>query len=54
VRGVNAVARVATRTEYLMFFPPRLTFLQSWERLLRRIPLGGQYVVVATKVEDGP
>ncbi len=54
VRGVNSVARVAVRTEYLVFFPPRLTFLRSSERLLRRIPLGGQYVVAATKVEERP
>jgi SAM-dependent methyltransferase len=50
VRGVKAVGSVVTRTEYLMFFPPRLTFLRPSERFLRRFPLGAQYVVVARKV----
>ncbi len=53
VRDLKAVGGVTTRTEYLMFFPPRLTFLRPWERFLHWFPLGAQYVVVATKAGNG-
>jgi len=36
-------------TCYFLFFPPRVKFLRPCERFLRRIPLGGQYLVVAQK-----
>jgi len=50
VRGLKAVSGVATHTEYLMFFPPRMVLLRPCERFLRWFPLGAQYVVVATKL----
>ncbi|HJQ84554.1 MAG TPA: class I SAM-dependent methyltransferase [Candidatus Binatia bacterium] len=40
-------AHVTTR--FLLFFPPRLAALSRRERWLARVPLGGQYVVVAEK-----
>jgi SAM-dependent methyltransferase len=49
VRGVRTVGKVATRTRYLMFFPPRMTALRPVERFFGWCPLGGQYVVVAEK-----
>ena len=36
-------------TSNFLFFPPRLKFLRPVERILRRVPLGGQYLVVAQK-----
>ena len=35
--------------QYLLFFPPRWTFLKSLERWLKNWPLGGQYAIVAHK-----
>ncbi len=52
VRGLNAIGKVATRTEYLMFFPPRLTLLRPCERLLAWFPLGAQYAVAAEKLGE--
>jgi SAM-dependent methyltransferase len=52
VRGLNTVGKVATRTEYLMFFPPRMAFLRPCERLLSWFPLGAQYVVAAEKLGE--
>ncbi|MFQ6026781.1 MAG: class I SAM-dependent methyltransferase [Dehalococcoidia bacterium] len=37
------------RTNYLLFFPPRLTWLAPVERLLGWMPLGGQYVILGEK-----
>lgn len=34
---------------YVMFFPPRLRFLQPLEHLMGRIPLGGQWVLTGEK-----
>jgi ubiquinone/menaquinone biosynthesis C-methylase UbiE len=36
-------------TEYLMFMPPRISFLQTFEHALYWLPLGAQYVVAARK-----
>jgi len=37
------------RTDYILFFPPRLRRLWSLERFLAHVPLGGQYVVVGRR-----
>lgn len=39
------------RSEYFMFFPPRIRILSSIERLFFRIPFGGQYVVFGQKTK---
>ena len=36
-------------SEYCMFFPERLSFLNKFESILNWIPLGGQYLVFAKK-----
>jgi SAM-dependent methyltransferase len=36
--------------EYLIFFPKRLSFLLPAERLLKKIPLGGLYLIAGVKV----
>jgi len=36
-------------SEYCMFFPEKLSFLNSIEMFLTKIPLGGQYLVFANK-----
>ena len=36
-------------SEYCMFFPERLSFLNSIEIFLTKIPIGGQYLVFANK-----
>jgi SAM-dependent methyltransferase len=46
LRGGGAAA---CRTEYLLFFPPTIAPLTHLERLLGRVPLGGQYVTVGTR-----
>lgn len=35
---------------YLMFFPPRLHFLQGVEWLIKSLPLGGQFVTIIKKL----
>jgi len=47
-RGLEAAGLQDIRTKYLMFFPPALPWLRPLERGLGWIPMGGQYVVVAT------
>jgi SAM-dependent methyltransferase len=47
--GLTSAGAGNTRTAYLMFFPPRLTWLRRLERLLQWLPCGAQYVVVAGK-----
>lgn len=47
--GLASAGARKTRTDYLMFFPPRLTWLRGLERLLHWLPCGAQYVVVAGK-----
>lgn len=37
------------KAEYCLFFPPKVKFLKSVECLLGRVPMGGQYFVVAEK-----
>ena len=50
VRGSMPTAlRQDLRADYLMFVPPRLTFLNVIDRLLAWLPLGAQYVVTARK-----
>jgi len=39
------------RREYFMFFPPRIRSLNRIEWIFRRIPLGGQYIVIGKKLE---
>lgn len=46
-RGLRDVGFGGLRTRYLMFFPPRLTWLRGVEAALRWLPLGGQFVVRA-------
>jgi SAM-dependent methyltransferase len=45
-----AAGAVACRLDYILFFPPRLRWCWPVERLLARVPLGGQYVAVGQKV----
>ncbi len=40
---------LTSRPDYILFFPPRLRWLWRVEPLLARVPLGGQYAVLATK-----
>jgi SAM-dependent methyltransferase len=35
--------------EYFLFFPPRLKLLSGCESVFRRVPLGGQYMMVGMK-----
>jgi SAM-dependent methyltransferase len=46
-RGLRDAGFDGLRTRYLMFFPPRLTWLRGVEAALRWLPLGGQFVVRA-------
>lgn len=38
------------RTDFLFFFPRQLSFFRRIEPLVRKIPLGGQYLVLARKI----
>ena len=49
VRELAALGAARAMTRFLLFFPPRLAALAPLERWLSRVPLGGQYVVVAEK-----
>ena len=53
VRGVRPSAatggRAECRTDYILFFPPSIGPLRQVERLLGRVPLGGQYATVGTR-----
>ena len=40
---------IEPRTDYILFFPPRLRPLWRAEHLLARVPLGGQYATVGTR-----
>lgn len=44
--------RLVARPQYLFFFPRALKSLRRLEPTLRRLPLGGQYLILA-EVEDG-
>ena len=46
LRGVGAAE---CRTDYILFFPPTIGPLSRLERLLGRVPLGGQYATVGTR-----
>jgi SAM-dependent methyltransferase len=47
--GLLDAAPYELSSDYLMFTPPGLTFLQGLDRLLAWLPLGAQYVVAARK-----
>ena len=47
--GLLAAARYEIETDYLMFMPPRITFLRGIDRALAWLPLGAQYAVAARK-----
>jgi SAM-dependent methyltransferase len=47
--GLLDAAPYHVTSDYLMFMPPGLTFLQGIDRLLAWLPLGAQYVVAARK-----
>ena len=47
--GLLDTARYDLDTDYLMFMPPGIGFLQSVDRTLAWLPLGAQYVVTARK-----
>jgi SAM-dependent methyltransferase len=47
--GLLDVARYELDTDYLMFMPPGLAFLQGVDRLLAWLPMGAQYAVAARK-----
>ena len=47
--GLRGIGVHDVKTNYLMFFPPRWSWCRQLEDLLEWCPLGGQYVVTATK-----
>ena len=47
--GLAKAGASRIKTEYMLFFPPRLTSLRPLDRLLGKLPLGGQYVVLAVR-----
>jgi SAM-dependent methyltransferase len=47
--GLLDSARYELETDYLMFMPPGITFLQAVDRALAWLPLGAQYAVAARK-----
>jgi hypothetical protein len=47
--GFCSVGLRDIQKRYLLFFPPRWRWLQPVERWLEKLPLGGQYVIVAVK-----
>ena len=48
-QGLLAANRYELDTDYLMFVPPRITFLRAVDRALAWLPFGAQYVVAARK-----
>ena len=42
--------RLHCPSRFLFYFPKSLSFLRPSERLLARLPLGGQYLVMAAKI----
>ena len=51
--GMLRAARFApAESRYLAFFPWRGRAFRATERMLARLPLGAQYVVVASRVND--
>jgi len=49
-RLLNAGRFRVLRTDYLFFFPKYVPGLRSLEKYLFRVPIGGQYLVLAQKV----
>jgi hypothetical protein len=47
--GLLGSARYELETDYLMFMPPGIKFLRSFDRALAWLPLGAQYAVAARK-----
>lgn len=48
-QGLLAAGRYALATDYLMFTPPGMAFLEPVDRALAWLPLGAQYAVAARK-----
>jgi ubiquinone/menaquinone biosynthesis C-methylase UbiE len=53
-RCLQGIAACDLHTEHFMFFPPILRWLDSLDRSLRWLPLGGQYLVAARKMTAQP
>jgi ubiquinone/menaquinone biosynthesis C-methylase UbiE len=49
---LRTAAVTPSRTEHLMFFPPRWRWTRKLEKWLRWLPMGGQYVVVGSKASS--
>ncbi|MBI3986205.1 MAG: class I SAM-dependent methyltransferase [Lentisphaerae bacterium] len=47
--GLRCARMARRRAAYMLFFPPRWSFLLPLESLLDRVPLGGQYAAAANK-----
>jgi SAM-dependent methyltransferase len=45
--GLSMAGAVELETDYLMFLPPRWRRFRGVDRFLRRVPMGGQYVISA-------
>jgi SAM-dependent methyltransferase len=52
-RELATLGASRSTTRFLLFFPPRLAVLSRLDRWLSRVPLGGQYVIVAEKGPPG-
>lgn len=48
-RGLQGAGRYQLATDYLMFMPPGMAFLEPVDRALAWLPLGAQYAVAARK-----
>jgi hypothetical protein len=48
-QGLQGAGRFRLATDYLMFMPPGLAFLEPVDRALAWLPLGAQYAVAAHK-----
>jgi SAM-dependent methyltransferase len=48
-QGLQGAGRFELETDYLMFMPPGLAFLEPVDRALAWLPLGAQYAVAARK-----
>lgn len=49
LNGLRRARMARRRAAYMLFFPPRWSFLLPLESLLDRVPLGGQYAAAANK-----
>jgi len=48
-RGAMSAGLTVISTDHLFFFPAMLRWLRPLEPFLRRVPLGGQYLVLCRK-----